>query len=76
MKPQDILFLLALIILVLFKRGKYLLHASIISCIFAGILFIIQNLFTSQRFTWYGLGFFVGELVRQSISLIKKNKIA
>lgn len=72
MKPQDLLFFAFLLFFIIFKKGKYLYHAGLISFALAGLLFAAQNLFTSQRLSWYALGFIAVFIIIQSYNLYQK----
>jgi hypothetical protein len=71
-KPQDIIFFTILISILLIKKGKYAWHAGMLSFLGAGLLFMIGNLFTAQRLTWYGAGFITIEVIRQIVILYRK----
>ena len=72
MKLQDILFFIALLLIILFRRGRYAWHAGMLCFVLSGILFAIGNLFTSQRLTWYGAAFIAVEVIRLLISDLRR----
>lgn len=57
MKPQDIVFLGILAILIFFKNPKLLVVAGLASFILAIPLFTMHIFFTAQRLAMYGAGF-------------------
>ncbi len=77
MKPQDLVFIAAILFLIIYKKGKYMWFAGMISLLLAGLLFLVNNLFTSQRLSWYAFGFLLLATIRQASIIIshesKKN---
>lgn len=57
MKPQDIMFIMILGILVLVRKPSLFVVAGLVSLVFAIPLFSTWVFFTAQRLTWYA-GFF------------------
>lgn len=72
MKVQDLIFFIILLTLIFFKRGKYLWHVGMFAFILAAILFMVGNLFTSQRLTWYGAGLIFLTAIRNLLIIIKE----
>lgn len=58
MKPQDILFLIAVLGLAMYKKPMVFLWAGILSFSMSMPLFFMHIFFTAERLTWYG-AFFV-----------------
>jgi hypothetical protein len=54
MKPQDVVFLVVLIFLLLSYRKKFLLAAGLLCYAIAIPLFAKWIFFTAERLTWYG----------------------
>jgi len=63
MKPQDILFILILIILIFKKKPKWLVIAGLTCLLIAIPLFATWTFFTAERLTWYSAGFFLIAIV-------------
>lgn len=60
MKPQDILFIIVLFILILFKRSAKIATFAGLCCVIIAIpLFAKWIFFTAERLIWYGAGFFL-----------------
>lgn len=60
MKPQDIVFIVVLIVLVAWKRDpKYLVYAGLVSLMLALPLFEYWIFFTAQRIVMYAYTFFL-----------------
>lgn len=57
MKPQDIVFLLTLIALVVIRKEKLFVWAGLGCFLLAIPLFATWTFFTAERLTWYGSGF-------------------
>lgn len=72
MKPQDIIFIILLGIVIL-RRAKEAWLAGIVATILAGLLFLIGNLFTAQRLTWYAAAFFLVTVLAQALTYMKRN---
>jgi len=71
MKPQDIGFLLLLIVL-LFKRDERLFVIAGLACLFLAIpFFSLWIFFTAERLTYYAAAFFLLSLV---LSIHKQRK--
>ncbi|MDQ3098168.1 MAG: hypothetical protein M3Q44_00270 [bacterium] len=64
MKIQDIVFIV-FVMAFIFRRGRGLWPAGIISFSLAGLLFLVGNLFTAQRFSWYGAGFLLLSILQK-----------
>lgn len=61
MKPQDIVFIVVLAILLLVRKERLLIYAGLGCLIFAIPLFAKWIFFTGERLTWYGAAFlFIG----------------
>lgn len=67
MKPQDLFFFTILTAITLYKKGNYLWHTGIILLLTSGVLFIVGNLFTSQRVAWYGAAFIFGSILKYTL---------
>ena len=63
MKPQDLVFIVVFIGLLLTKRPKLLVIAGLVSFVLAIPLFATWTFFTAQRLTWYGALFIVASLL-------------
>ncbi len=63
MKPQDLVFFIVFIGLLLSKRPKLLVIAGLVSFVLAIPLFATWTFFTAQRLTWYGALFIVASLL-------------
>jgi len=63
MKPQDILFILLLIILIGLRKPKILVLAGLICLILSMPLFSFWVFFTAERLVMYAAGFFLVSLV-------------
>lgn len=72
MKPQDIVFILLLIVLLLVRKPRVLLFAGLGSWILAIPLFATWVFFTAERLTWYGAAFIFSFLV---ISLLSPDTV-
>ncbi|HVT00648.1 MAG TPA: hypothetical protein VHE53_00255 [Patescibacteria group bacterium] len=57
MKPQDILFILILIVLLFKRNPKYFVWAGLVSILLSIPLFAFWVFFTAQRFVYYGVAF-------------------
>lgn len=57
MKPQDIGFLLVLVVLLCIKKPRLFLIAGLASWVLAIPLFAKWVFFTGERLTWYGVAF-------------------
>ena len=69
MKPQDIIFLIALAFL-LYKRDPRLAAAfGIFSLLLAMPLFYRWIFFTAERLTWYAAGFFLVSIILHLIHM-------
>jgi len=58
MKPQDLIFIIILIGLLLTRKPKWLVIAGLVCLVAAIPLFGFWIFFTAQRLTYYALGFF------------------
>lgn len=59
MKPQDIIFLLVLAALLIFRKSKWIVIAGLLCLAVAMPLFAMHIFFTAQRVTYYAGGFFL-----------------
>lgn len=59
MKPQDIIFIITLLGLLIFRKSNYFVFAGIFSLLLAIPLFANQIFFTAQHLTYYAVGFFL-----------------
>ncbi|GIW59898.1 MAG: hypothetical protein KatS3mg087_0964 [Patescibacteria group bacterium] len=59
MKPQDLIFIVIFITLLLYRRGRYTWLAGFCCLILSALLlWLFDNRFTMQRLTWYAAAFF------------------
>lgn len=72
MKPQDLLFFLILLGLVIKGSAKGAAMAGLICLVLAIPLFAKWIFFTAERLTWYSVGFFLLAIV---LSFFSFNKI-
>ncbi len=63
MKPQDILFFIVFIVLMVFRRKKWFVIAGLASFVLAIPLFATWTFFTAERLTWYGAAFILASLL-------------
>lgn len=59
LKPQDLLFLLAITILFMKREPKFFVWAGLISLLLSIPLFSQWVFFTAQRLSWYASAFFL-----------------
>ncbi|MGH7245505.1 MAG: hypothetical protein ACREGI_01060 [Candidatus Levyibacteriota bacterium] len=60
MKPQDIIFFLVVLLVILFKRSsKFVVTIGLFCLLLAIPLFAKWIFFTAERLTWYAVGFFL-----------------
>jgi len=59
MKPQDIIFICSVVVLLFVHKPKYTVYAGIVSCIIAIPLFYFWIFFTAGRLTWYAAAYFL-----------------
>lgn len=59
MKPQDLVFIVLIIVLFLIKKPRAMVVAGLICLLFAIPLFGFWIFFTAQRLTYYAAGFFL-----------------
>lgn len=74
MKPQDSIFLIVVVALIAFRKTKYAWHMGMFTMAGAGILFTFNNLFTSQRLSWYAAGFLFLTVLHEAITVLTKRK--
>jgi len=72
MKPQDILFIVVLIALIVIRKPKLLVYAGLICLILSIPFFSFWVFFTAQRLTYYAPVFFFSAILLLLIS--NKNK--
>jgi len=73
MKPQDLIFIFVLIVLMIFFRKPKLFVAVGLACLILSIpLFAFWIFFTAQRLTYYAAAFFFFSIILTLIS--NKNK--
>lgn len=65
MKPQDILFIIALLFVIYKKDPKWAAIAGLILLILAIPLFATWTFFTAERLTWYAASFFLLSILLQ-----------
>lgn len=58
MKPQDIIFIFILIILLYKRKAEWFVYAGLACLIVSAPLFYFQIFFTAQRLTHYAVAFF------------------
>ncbi len=63
MKPQDILFLIVWVGLLLVKQPRYYIWAGLASLVVSIPLFGMWVFFTAERLTWYAAVFFLTYIV-------------
>lgn len=63
MKPQDILFLLIILVLLWKRNPKYLLIAGLLCLLLSIPLFHFWIFFTAERLVWYAAAFFLTAIV-------------
>lgn len=59
MKPQDITFILVLIVLIYKRKPAYFIFSGVVALIAAIPLFASWIFFTAERLTWYAAAFFL-----------------
>ena len=74
MKPQDILFFLVLIVVIVLKKPKLSVSMGLVCLLLAIPLFYLQIFFTAQHLTWYAAAFFLVAVITLSINTRSKNK--
>jgi len=70
-KPQDILFLVILVLLLLKRDAKLFVWAGLVFLILSIPLFASWIFFTAQRLTWYAFTFFTIAVI---LNLIKTRR--
>lgn len=63
MKPQDVVFIAVLIVLLIAHRPKWLIAAGLICLAISIPLFSLWIFFTAQRLVYYGAGFLLVGIV-------------
>lgn len=74
MKPQDILFVIALVVLLWRRNPREIALAGIICLLIAMPLFYKWVFFTAQRLTYYAVAFFAISTILHLINLRKEFK--
>lgn len=64
MKPQDIIFILVLLLLVYKRNPKWSAVVGLGSLVLSIPLFATWTFFTAERLTWYGAAFFLLSIVQ------------
>ncbi|MBI3384775.1 hypothetical protein HY030_01110 [Candidatus Gottesmanbacteria bacterium] len=59
MKPQDLVFVVWLVFLILARRPKLFVYSGLLSLVLAMPLFYFHIFFTAERLTWYAGAFFL-----------------
>lgn len=73
MKPQDIVFVVLLIVLLFFRNSRLLVVSGVVCFLVSAPLFYLQVFFTAQRLIAYGVGFiFIGIILM--LNEQRKNK--
>lgn len=72
MKPQDILFFVVFIALIMLRRPRVFVAFGLISVVTAIPLFSLHVFFTAERLTWYAAAFFIAYIL---ISLIRPHTV-
>lgn len=63
MKPQDIVFIVALIALIFLKKPKLFVTAGMFCLLVSIPLFAKWIFFTAERLTWYSAAFFLSAVL-------------
>lgn len=63
MKPQDIAFIIMLIVLMALRKPKFLVVSGLTCLLIAMPLFAKWIFFTAERLTWYAAAFFLLAIV-------------
>lgn len=66
MKPQDIIFLFIIAVLLIINKKNWFVYAGLWSLVLAIPLFASWVFFTAERLTWYAAAFFGAALIRKS----------
>lgn len=72
MKPQDAVFFLALLVLLVTRKPRLLLIAGLSCLVLSVPLFATWVFFTAERLTWYAAAFLVAFII---ISLHKPDTV-
>lgn len=72
MKPQDLVFVVVLAILLIIRKPRLLVFAGLICLILAIPLFSSWVFFTAQRLTYYAAGFFLVATIYNFFNSSKK----
>lgn len=73
MKPQDILFIILLLVLIWKSNPKYFVIVALF-CLLAAIpLYQFWVFFTAERLVWYAGAFLLGAIIFSSLTRDKKN---
>ena len=72
MKPQDIIFFVSLVVLLVLRRPVLFVWAGLGCLVLAIPLFATWTFFTAERLTWYAAVYF---LVFILISLLRPHKV-
>lgn len=72
MKPQDIIFIVSLLVLLTLRRPVLFVWAGLGALILAIPFFATWTFFTAERLTWYAAAFFLTFVV---ISLLFPRKV-
>lgn len=59
MKPQDIIFLISLITLLIIRKSNWMVIFALVSLAISIPLFVMHVFFTAEHLTYYAGGFFV-----------------
>lgn len=73
MKPQDVIFFIVVVSVLVSKKSKLFVVLGIISLFTAIPLFAKWIFFTAERLTWYAAGFFFLAIVMQIIEGKRKS---
>lgn len=71
MKIQDLVFLVVLAVIILFKRWSWLWWAGVACLILAIPLFATWTFFTAQRLVWYAILFLAAFVFLSALRLRK-----
>lgn len=63
MKPQDLVFAIVLLFLVLRRKPEWFVYAGLISLMISIPLFYFWVFFTAQRLTYYAAGFILISII-------------
>jgi hypothetical protein len=74
MKPQDVGFILLLIVLSIWHRSKIFFFVGLLCFLIAIPLFQYRIFFTAERLTWYGAAYILLATILLAVDTMKKRK--